>query len=212
MVGVLSFSISFIVSALTGCSNPSTTVTDTEEIKQETAKKAKDNESSENDSDDETTKMEENYSSNDTEKLKKEEASIANAKSQYNSEKHTHNWVAQTKTVHHDAQYGTRYVVDQADYDEQVPQYKMVEHEICNGCQADLSGLTESQMSAHFKQSRLSGGNCGGWHSAFSSEIVGYTTIHHDEEGHNEQYLIKDAYDEIVSNGYKCSKCGATKS
>lgn len=34
------------------------------------------------------------------------------------SSQHTHNWVAQTKVVHHDAEYATNYVVDTPAYDE----------------------------------------------------------------------------------------------
>ena len=120
---------------------------------------------------------------------------------------HTHNWVQQYKTVHHDAQYTTKYVVDQQAYDEQVPQYTQVAHDICNGCGADITNNTTAHNKAH-----MLAGEPGGWHTEYVSEISGYTTVHHDEVGHNEQILVKDAYDEQVANGYKCSICGATKS
>ena len=102
---------------------------------------------------------------------------------------HTRNWVAVTET---------RTVVDQAAYDEQVPVTEMKEHEICNQCGADLTGL---DIDAHFKNSYFNGGNCGGFHSEFREEVTGYQTVHHDAVTHTE----------TVTTGYRCSTCGATK-
>ncbi len=126
------------------------------------------------------------------------------------SSEHTHNWVAQTKVIHHDAQYTTKYVVDQAAYDEQVAQTEMVEHTICSVCEADLSSFTQSQINSHMKAEALAGKGSG-YYSKATLDVVGYTTIHHDEVGHNEQVLVKEAYDETVTTGYKCSTCGKTK-
>ena len=102
---------------------------------------------------------------------------------------HTHNWVAVTET---------RTVVDQPAYDEQVPVTEMKEHEICNQCGADLTGL---DIDAHFKNSYFNGGNCGGFHSEWREEVTGYQTVHHDAVKHTE----------TVITGYRCSTCGATK-
>ena len=102
---------------------------------------------------------------------------------------HTHDWVAVTET---------RTVVDQAAYDEQVPVTEMKEHEICNQCGADLTGL---DIDAHFKNSYFNGGNCGGFHSEWREEVTGYQTVHHDAMTHTE----------TVTTGYRCSTCGATK-
>ena len=102
---------------------------------------------------------------------------------------HTHNWVAVTET---------RTVVDQPAYDEQVPITEMKEHEICNQCGADLTGL---DIDAHFKNSYFNGGNCGGFHSEWREEVTGYQTVHHDAVTHIE----------TVTTGYRCSTCGATK-
>ena len=102
---------------------------------------------------------------------------------------HTHNWVAVTET---------RTVVDQPAYDEQVPVTEMKEHEICNQCGADLTGL---DIDAHFKNSYFNGGNCGGFHSEWRETVVGYNTVHHDAVTHTE----------TVTTGYRCSTCGATK-
>lgn len=87
---------------------------------------------------------------------------------------HTHNWVAVTET---------RTVVDQPAYDEQVPVTEMKEHEICNQCGADLTGL---DIDAHFKNSYFNGGNCGGFHSEWREEVTGYQTVHHDAVTHTE--------------------------
>ena len=102
---------------------------------------------------------------------------------------HTHDWVAVTET---------RTVVDQPAYDEQVPVTEMKEHEICNQCGADLTGL---DIDAHFKNSYFNGGNCGGFHSEWREEVTGYQTVHHDAVTHTE----------TVTTGYRCSTCGATK-
>ena len=102
---------------------------------------------------------------------------------------HSHNWVAVTET---------RTVVDQPAYDEQVPVTEMKEHEICNQCGADLTGL---DIDAHFKNSYFNGGNCGGFHSEWREEVTGYQTVHYDAVTHTE----------TVITGYRCSTCGATK-
>ena len=127
-----------------------------------------------------------------------------------NESTHTHDWVAQYKTVHHEAEYTTKYVVDTPAYDEQIPQTEMIEHQICGNCNADLNGLSQSEISAHMKAHALNGDKYG-YHSEWREEVVGYTTVHHDEVGHNEQVLVKDAYDEKVLTGYKCKTCGKTK-
>lgn len=62
---------------------------------------------------------------------------------------HQHNWVVQTKTVHHDAQYRTV-------HHDAVVKYVS----ICNNCGADITG----NEAAHFKNSLLNGGNCGSCH------------------------------------------------
>ena len=97
---------------------------------------------------------------------------------------HTHNWVAVTET---------RTVVDQAAYDEQVPQYTEVERSICNQCGADIT----NNYIAHFEAND----NCLGYHSELRQELTGYTTVHHDAVTHTE----------TVTTGYRCSTCGATK-
>lgn len=127
-----------------------------------------------------------------------------------NSQQHTHNWVAQTQTIHHDAVYETKYVVDQAAYDE-LPDWKDVDGYICDNCHQEMFTLEEAQM--HVQVSAAMGsGKCKSYHAGIVRIPPGaQNLIHHDEVGHNEQVLVQDAWDETVSNGYKCSICGATK-
>lgn len=127
-----------------------------------------------------------------------------------NSQQHTHNWVAQTQTIHHDAVYETKYVVDQPAYDEQ-PDWKDVDGYICDNCHQEMFTLEEAQMHVQISAT-MGSGNCKFYHAGLVRIPPGaQNPIHHDEVGHNEQVLVKDAWDETVSNGYKCSICGATK-
>ena len=119
---------------------------------------------------------------------------------------HTHKWVEQFKTIHHDAIYENKYVVDQPAYDEQVPKYDNVPVMICNDCGAELNA---SNCWDHIEAHAMVGGK-GSWTDTYKQVIVGYETVHHPEQGHNEQVFVKEAWDEKVSAGYKCS-CGATK-
>lgn len=129
-----------------------------------------------------------NSSNNNSSSSKPSNNSGSNSSSSKPAE-HTHDWVAVTET---------RTVVDQPAYDEQVPVTEMKEHEICNQCGADLTGL---DIDAHFKNSYFNGGNCGGFHSEWREEVTGYQTVHHDAVTHTE----------TVTTGYRCSTCGATK-
>ena len=99
---------------------------------------------------------------------------------------HQHNWVVQTKTVHHDAQYRTV-------HHDAVVKYVS----ICNNCGADITG----NEAAHFKNSLLNGGNCGSCHEESRTVQAAY----------DEQVQVSAAWDETVTIGYKCSGCGATK-
>ena len=137
----------------------------------------------------ETAKADTSNKSNSSESKKNNTASTNSSSNSSKPAEHTHNWVAVTET---------RTVVDQPAYDEQVPITEMKEHEICNQCGADLTGL---DIDAHFKNSYFNGGNCGGFHSEWREEVTGYQTVHHDAVTHTE----------TVITGYRCSTCGATK-
>ena len=118
---------------------------------------------------------------------------------------HQHNWVAQTKTVHHDAQYKTVHhdaVTHQVWHDAVTE-----EHYICNQCGADIT----SDPWGHLDNSLLNGGNCGSYHSIYVTVKQGYYETVTDQAAYDEQVQVRDAWDETVTTGYKCSSCGATK-
>lgn len=118
---------------------------------------------------------------------------------------HQHNWVAQTKTVHHDAQYKTVHhdaVTHQVWHDPVTE-----EHYICNQCGADIT----SDPWGHIDSSLMNGGNCGSYHSIYVTVKQGYSETVTDEAAWDEQVLVSKAWDETVTTGYKCSSCGATK-
>ena len=213
MVGALALSM-----ILSGCSASSTsedvkdakttetaTKTDSKKSKKEDAKSStKDKkESSKTETNKNTAEAVETKETSNSE-IKKVEVQAQN------SQQHTHNWVAQTQTIHHDAVYETKYVVDQPAYDE-LPDWKDVDGYICDNCHQEMFTLEEAQM--HVQVSAAMGsGKCKSYHAGIVRIPPGaQNLIHHDEVGHNEQVLVQDAWDETVNNGYKCSICGATK-
>ena len=118
---------------------------------------------------------------------------------------HQHNWVAQTKTVHHDAQYKTVHhdaVTHQVWHDAVTE-----EHYICNQCGADIT----SDPWGHINNSLMNGGNCGSYHSTYVTVKQGYYETVTDQAAYDEQVQVRDAWDETVTTGYKCSSCGATE-
>ena len=213
MVGALALSM-----ILSGCSASSTSEDVKDDKTTETAKRADSKKSTKEDAKKSTKEKKElsqtETNKNTAEAVETKETSNSEIKKvevqAQNSTQHTHNWVAQTQTIHHDAVYETKYVVDQAAYDEQ-PDWKYVDGYICDNCHQEIFTLSEAEM--HVKVSAAMGsGNC----KSYSAGIVrippgAQNPIHHDEVGHYEQVLVKDAWDETVSNGYKCSICGATK-
>lgn len=142
---------------------------------------------------------------------------------------HTHNWVAVTATVHHDATYKDVWVQDSAAWDETIvtkeawdePVY--VWSAVCNVCGYHFPlDATSDDIGYH---EMVDPGCGGGWydvqiqtgtvhHDAETTVVhhdAEYTTVHHDATGHNEKVVDQAAWDETVTTGYKCSGCGATK-
>lgn len=116
---------------------------------------------------------------------------------------HTHNWVAQTKTVHHDAEYKT--VHHDAQY-QTVHHDAVVEYRaICNNCGADIS----DNIDAHFEANMLNG--CGSFTSKPVTVQAAYDENVLVKDAWDEKVLVSAAWDETVTTGYKCSICGATK-
>lgn len=131
----------------------------------------------------ETAKADSSNKSNSSESKKNNTASTNSSSNKNNSSsssskpaEHTHNWVAQYKTVNVPEKGHNEQVLVQAAYDEQVPITEMQEFSICNQCGADITGNT----TAHMKNSYLNGGNCSGYHSEWRETVVGYNTVHHD--------------------------------
>lgn len=113
---------------------------------------------------------------------------------------HQHNWVAQTKTVHHDAQYKTVHhdaVTHQVWHDPVTE-----EHYICNQCGADITSDPWGHLDAY---------DHGGYHSSYVTVKQGYYETVTDKAAYDEQVQVSAARDETVTTGYKCSSCGATK-
>lgn len=145
-----------------------------------------------------TTKKTTKKSNDDNNKDKEE----AEQKSTDDSNKHEHEWVQQYKTVHHDAQTHDETEKVKDAYDE--PVYTQVQHLICDECGADITSTTKAHLTKH-----IVNGEKGTYHTVYKSEQT--DTLHHDPEYQTKTVTDKDAYDEQVANGWKCSICGATK-
>ena len=119
---------------------------------------------------------------------------------------HTHNWVAQYKTVNVPEKGHNEQVLVQAAYDEQVPITEMKEHSICNQCGADIT----ADPWGHNKQHALNY-EAGGFHSVLIEEVTGYNTVHHDAVYETRYVVDSPATTKQELAGYKCSGCGKTK-
>ena len=119
---------------------------------------------------------------------------------------HTHNWVAQYKTVSVPEKGHNEQVLVQAAYDEQVPITEMKEHSICNQCGADIT----ADPWEHNKQHALNY-EAGGFHSVWIEEVTGYNTVHHDAVYETKYVVDSPATTKQELTGYKCSGCGKTK-
>lgn len=117
---------------------------------------------------------------------------------------HVHNWVEQTH-VEHIAEVGhnEQYVVTEAyDTTETVDVYEP--WECCNICGADIT----ADIVGHMKPHALAGEG-GSWHTEYYKTKT--QTVHHDAVYGTRWVVDSPAYDKTVSDGYKCSGCGATK-
>lgn len=119
---------------------------------------------------------------------------------------HTHNWIAQYKTVNVPEQGHNEQVLVQAAYDEQVPITEMKAHDICNVCGADIT----NNVTAHTKAHALAYEG-GGWHTEWKEEVTGYQTVHHDAVYETRYVVDSPATTKQELAGYKCSGCGKTK-
>lgn len=180
-----------------------------EEKKEETAKADSSNKSNISESKKNNTASTTNTSSNKNNTGSSSKPSNNNSSNSNNSKpaEHTHNWIAQYKTVNVPEQGHNEQVLVQAAYDEQVPITEMNEFAICNQCGADVT----ANPTAHMKNSYLNGGNCGGYHSEWREVVTGYNTVHHDAVYETRYVVDSPATTKQELAGYKCSGCGKTK-
>lgn len=139
---------------------------------------------------------------------------------------HTHNWVAQYTTVHHDAQYNTVHHDATGHYETQTVSEGYYSEEpvyetgyvnkcfVCGLTELDFGNDYEAFM-CHVEAEKARYGLVWGtwqtgtqqvWHDPVTQQVWV-----EDSPAYDEQVKVSDAYDEQVISGYRCSSCGATK-
>lgn len=179
---------------------------DEQEVKQEEKKEEKK---------EETAKADSSNKSNTSESKKNNTASTSNSSSNKNNSssssskpaEHTHNWVAQYKTVNVPEKGHNEQVLVQAAYDEQVPVTEMKAYSICNDCGADITGNTYE----HVKDHMINDTGNGGYHTEWREVVTGYNTVHHEAVYETRYVVDSPATTKQELTGYKCSSCGKTK-
>lgn len=170
-----------------------------QEVKQEEKKEEKK---------EETAKADSSNKSNTSESKKDNTASTTNTSSNNSKPaEHTHNWIAQYKTVNVPEKGHNEQVLVQAAYDEQVPVTEMTAHDICNVCGADITNNVTDHSQAHALAYEG-----GGWHTGWKEEVTGYQTVHHDAVYETRYVVDSPATTKQELTGYKCSSCGKTRS
>lgn len=180
-----------------------------EEKKEETAKADTSNKSNSSESKKNNTASTTNTSSNKSNTGSSSKPSNNNSSNSSSSKpaEHTHNWVAQYKTVNVPEKGHNEQVLVQAAYDEQVPVTEMKAYSICSTCGADITGNT----SAHVKNHVMIGDDKGGYYTEWRETVVGYNTVHHDAVYETRYVVDSPATTKQELTGYKCSSCGKTK-
>lgn len=178
-----------------------------EEKKEETAKADSSNKSNTSESKKNNTASTSNSSSNKNNSSSSSSKPSSKPSNSSKPAEHTHNWIAQYKTVNVPEKGHNEQVLVQAAYDEQVPITEMKVFAICNQCGADVT----ANPTAHMKNSYLNGGNCGGYHSEWRETVTGYNTVHHDAVYETRYVVDSPATTKQELTGYKCSGCGKTK-
>lgn len=178
-----------------------------EEKKEETAKADSSNKSNTSDSKKDNTVSTTNTSSNKNNSSSSKPSNSSNSSNSNNSKpaEHTHNWVAQYKTVNVPEKGHNEQVLVKDAYDEPIYGYEY--HSFCNTCGLDLTanGINDAQ---HVKQHTL---NDEGGSTTQKPVEVQTGTIHH-EAVYETRYVVDSpatTKQELV--GYKCSSCGKTR-
>ena len=180
-----------------------------EEKKEETAKADSSNKSNTSESKKDNTASTTNTSSNKNNSSSSKPSNSSNSSNSNNSKpaEHTHNWVAQYKTVNIPEKGHNEQVLVQAAYDEQVPITEMKAYSICNDCGADITGNTYE----HVKDHMINDTGNGGYHTEWRETVVGYNTVHHDAVYETRYVVDSPATTKQELTGYKCSGCGKTR-
>ena len=176
-----------------------------EEKKEETAKADSSNKSNTSESKKDNTASTTNTSSNKNNTGSSSKPSNNNSSNSNNSKpaEHTHNWVAQYKTVNVPEKGHNEQVLVQAAYDEQVPIKEMQEFTFCSTCGANIT----SNAVEHLENSL----NCQGYYTDWREVTTGYNTVHHEAVYETRYVVDSPATTKQELTGYKCSGCGKTK-
>ena len=178
-----------------------------EEKKEETAKADSSNKSNTSESKKNNTASTTNTSSNKSNTGSSSKPSNNNSSNSSSSKpaEHTHNWVAQYKTVNVPEKGHNEQVLVKDAWDE--PTYGYEYHSFCNTCGLDLtaSGINDAQ---HVKQHILNGE---GGSTTQKPVEVQTGTIHHEAVYETRYVVDSPATTKQELTGYKCSSCGKTK-
>lgn len=117
---------------------------------------------------------------------------------------HTHNWVASTKKIHHDAVGHNEKVLVKPAWTEKIPRYKDKVISICNTCGADITGNTRE----HTKKHTLAGEG-GSFRTETKPVFSHYEEVNHPAQYRDKWVVDKPAWTETITS-YHCS-CGAKK-
>ena len=178
-----------------------------EEKKEETAKADSSNKSNTSESKKDNTASTTNTSSNKNNTGSSSKPSNNNSSNSNSSKpaEHTHNWMAQYKTVNVPEKGHNEQVLVKDAYDE--PTYGYEYHSFCNTCGLDLTanGINDAQ---HVKQHMLNGE---GGSTTQKPVEVQTGTIHHEAVYETRYVVDSPATTKQELTGYKCSGCGKTK-
>lgn len=120
--------------------------------------------------------------------------------SHQDKEEHKHNWEKVTAVVHHDAVTHTEQVLVRDAWTE-----PGITKWMCQGCEQLFD--TEDAIEQHQQTAMMQGD----YSHAGSSTITIKAPTYHPAEYETRTVVDKEAYDETIVTGYKCTICGATK-
>lgn len=121
---------------------------------------------------------------------------------------HTHNWVEQFKTVHHEEKGHYENVMVADKWIEYKPIYETQEHSFCSVCHLDLTA--NNIVPWKHAEEHMLNGEAGGHYTDSVLVQVGTEEIVHEAVYEKRWIVDKPAWDEKVSTGFKC-ECGKWK-